>query len=90
MRTPDDFDAAAAKVAGQLSTDPIDAAARQVVDGQRTQAKTSLYNALLQNPDMAARAQRLGRQAGIPTDVVQRNLPEVERNVFLSDFDRIL
>jgi len=90
MRTPDDFDAAAAKVAGQLSTDPIDAAARQVVDSQRTQAKTSLYNALLQNPDMAARAQRLGRQAGIPADVVQRNLPEVERNVFLSDFDRIL
>lgn len=90
MRTPDDFDAAAAKVAGQLSTDPIDAAARQVVDGQRIQAKTSLYNALLQNPDMAARAQRLGRQAGLPADVVQRNLPEVERNVFLSDFDRIL
>lgn len=90
MRTPDDFDAAAAKVAGQLSTDPIDAAARQVVDGQRTQAKTSLYNALLQNPDMAARAQKLGRQTGIPADVVQRNLPEVERNAFLSDFDRIL
>lgn len=90
MRTPDDFDAAAAKVAGQLSTDPIDAAARQVVDGQRSQAKTSLYNALLQNPDMAARAQKLGRQTGIPADVVQRNLPEVERNVFLSDFDRVL
>lgn len=90
MRTPDDFDAAAAKVAGQLSTDPIDAAARQVVDGQRAQAKTSLYNALLQNPDMAARAQKLGRQTGIPADVVQRNLPEVERNAFLSDFDRIL
>jgi hypothetical protein len=90
MRLPDDFDAAAAKVAGQQSADPIDAAARQVIDGQRTQAKASLYNALLQNPDMAARAQQLGRQTGLPSDVVQRNMPEVERNVRLNEFDRLL
>jgi hypothetical protein len=90
MRIPDDFDTAAAKVAGQLSTDPVDVAAREVVNGQRTQVKASLYNALLQNPDMAARAQQLGRQAGIPADVVSRNMPEVERNVRLNDFDRVL
>ena len=90
MKLTDDFDTAAAKVAGQLSTDPIDTAAREVVDGQRTQAKTSLYNALLANPDMAARAQKLGRQTGIPADVVERNMPEVERNVYLNDFDKIL
>ena len=90
MKLPDDIDAAAAKVAGQLSTDPVDTAARQVVDGQRTQAKASLYNALLQNPDMAARAQKLGRQVGLPSDVVERNMPEVERNVALGDMDRLL
>lgn len=91
MKLPDDdIDTAAAKIAGQLSTDPIDTAARQVVDRQRTQVKASLYNALLQNPDMAARAQNLGRQAGIPSDVVSRNLPEVERNVRLNEFDRVL
>lgn len=90
MKLPDDIDAAAAQVAGQLSTDPVDAAARQVVDGQRSQAKTSLYNALLQNPDMAARAQKLGRQTGLPADVVERNMPEVERNVVLGDMDRLL
>jgi hypothetical protein len=90
MKLPDDIDAAAAKVAGQLSTDPVDTAARQVVDGQRTQAKASLYNALLQNPDMAARAQKLGRQTGLPSDVVERNMPEVERNVALGDMDRLL
>ena len=90
MKLTDDFDSAAAKVAGQLSTDPIDTAARQVVDGQRTQVKSSLYNALLENPDMAARAQRLGRQTGLPADVVQRNMPEVERNVRLNEFDRVL
>ena len=90
MKLPDDIDAAAAKVAGQLSTDPVDTAARQVVDGQRTQAKASLYNALLQNPDMAARAQKLGRQTGLPADVVERNMPEVERNVVLGDMDRLL
>lgn len=90
MKIPDDFDAAAAKVAGQQSTDPVDVAARQLVDTQRTQAKSSLYNALMQNPDMAARAQKLGRQTGLPSDVVERNMPEVERNVVLGDMDRLL
>ncbi len=90
MKLPDDFDSAAAKVAGQLSTDPIDAAASQVVDGQRVQAKASLYNALLSNPDMAARAQKLGRRTGLPSDLVERNLPEVERKAYLNDVDKML
>lgn len=90
MKLPDDFDTAAAKVAGSLSTDPIDNAARQVVDNQRTTAKSSIYGALLENPDMAARAQKLGRQTGLPPDLVQRNLPEVERGIYLNDVDKLL
>jgi hypothetical protein len=45
---------------------------------------------LLENPDMAARAVQLGRKAGLPPDVVQRNLPEVQRKVQLDEFDRVL
>lgn len=90
MKLPDDFDSAAAKVAGQLSTDPIDRAAGEVVAAQKVQAKTSLYSALLQSPEMAARAQKLGRRTGLPADVVSRNLPEVERSAYLSDIDKML
>lgn len=90
MKLLDDFDSAAAKVAGQLSTDPIDQAAGEVVQAQKVQAKTSLYNALLQSPEMAARAEKLGRRTGLPSDVVSRNLPEVERGVYLSDIDKML
>jgi putative heme iron utilization protein len=91
MRVPDEFDEAAARVAGgTTSRDPIDQAAAAVVQDQRTAMRSSLYNALLANPDMAARAQVLGRQAGLPPSVVERNLPQVQRNVRLDEFDRIL
>lgn len=90
MKITDDFDSAAAKVAGSLSTDPIDKAAGEVVQAQKVQAKSSLYNALLQSPEMAARAQQLGRRTGLPADVVNRNMPEVERGVYLSDIDKML
>jgi len=90
MTPIDDFEAAAAKVAGQSSGDPMDTAAASVVQGQRTSLRSSLYGALLENPDMAARAQKLGRKTGIPADVVGRNLPEVERNAKLDEFDRVL
>lgn len=89
----DEFDAAAGQVAtaaSTASTDPVDRAAAQVVQGERTQLRSTLYNSLLENPDMAARATQLGRRTGIPADVVSRNLPEVQRNVQLDDFDRVL
>lgn len=91
MNIPDDFDIAAAKVAGQTANaDPIDQAAARVVQGQRTALRSSLYGALLENPDVAARAQKLGRKTGLPADVVGRNLPEVERNAKLNEFDQLL
>lgn len=70
--------------------DPIDAAAAEVVQGQRTQLRSSLYSSLLSNPDVAARATALGRQTGLPADVVERNLPEVERKAKLDEFDKLL
>nr|WP_315463925.1 hypothetical protein [uncultured Rhodoferax sp.] len=83
----DQFDQAAATVAGD---NPFDSAAAGVVGDIRTAARTNLYGALLSNPDMAARAQSLGKRTGIPADVVERNLPEVQRTAQLSDLDKVL
>jgi hypothetical protein len=91
MKIPDEFDSAAASVAGGPATnDPLDKAAAGVVQGQRTALRSSLYGALMANPDMAARAQKLGRQTGLPADVVERNLPEVQRTAQLDEFDQVL
>lgn len=84
-----EFDAAAAAVAGKPA-DPLERAAADVVQGQRAQLRSTLYHSLLANPDMAARAVQLGRKTGIPADVVERNLPEVQRNVQLDEFDQVL
>ena len=90
MIIPDSqFDAAAQSVA-QPDTDPLDRAASQVAGDQKVQLRASLYSSLMANPDMAARAQRLGRKTGLPGDVVERNLPEVERSAALNDIDRAL
>jgi len=75
----DQFDAAARQVVG--GDDAFDQAAGSVVDDGRTKLRASLYSGLMENPDQAARAQAIGKQAGLPRDVVQRNLPEVERGL---------
>jgi len=82
----DEFD----KAAGEVVGDPMDAAASAVVDTQRTALRSSLYSTLLENPEVAARAKMLGKQSGLPRDVVQRNMPEVERSVKLDEFDSVL
>ena len=89
MLSDSQFDAAAQAVV-QPDTDPIDRAAQQVAGDRKTQLRASLYSSLMSNPDMAARAQRLGRKTGLPGDVVERNLPEVERSAALTDIDRAL
>lgn len=91
MLVPDDeFDAAAARVAGVKKSPNLDQAAANVVDTQRTQLRTSLYGALDANPDEAARAKNLSDKSGIPVDIVQRNYAQVNRNVQLNEFDETL
>lgn len=68
----------------------LDAAAGAVVDGQRTQLRTSLYDSLLANPDVAARATQISRKTGIPPDVAERNYPEAKRNADLNEYDQLL
>jgi len=91
MQVPEDeFDAAAARVTGTTRAPDVDAAAANVIDGQRVQLRTSLYQSLNTNPDEAARARNLSNKSGIPVDVVQRNFAQVNRNVQLNEFDRVL
>jgi hypothetical protein len=67
MLVPDDeFDAAAAQVAGVKKAPTLDQAAANVIDGQRTQLRTSLYGALDSNPDEAARAKESIKQVWHP------------------------
>lgn len=77
----DQFDAAARQVVGG----EFEQAAGSVMDDQRTKLRASLYTGLMENPDQVARAQSLGKMAGLPRDVVQRNLPEVERTLRMQD-----
>jgi hypothetical protein len=91
MLVPDDeFNAAAARVAGVKKAPTLDESAANVIDGQRTQLRTSLYGALDANPDEAARAKNLSNKSGIPVDIVQRNYAQVNRNVQLNEFDETL
>lgn len=83
-----DLDNAAAAVAKNKNT--IDDVAATVVQQQRQAVQSSLYGALLANPDMAARAQRLGKRTGLPADLVERNLPDVEHRARLHDIDTVL
>ena len=70
--------------------DPMDRAAAEVMGNQRSRMKQSLYGSLQENPDMAAKAVKLGRQNGLPTDVIKRNLPQVQRDVAMTEMDRTL
>lgn len=74
----------------KLPLDPADAAVDGVLEEQRSKLRTSLYGSLLQNPDTAAKAAQISRRSGIPAEVVERNLPEVERSQKLDEYDRLL
>lgn len=80
----DPFEKAAQGVAGGFD----DAAAR-VVSDQSSGLRNTLYDALLSNPDVSARATKLGRQTGMAPDLVERNLPEMERNTRLDQLDAL-
>jgi len=80
----DPFEKAAQGVAGGF-----DDAAAQVVNDQSSGLRNTLYDALLSNPDVSARATKLGRQTGLAPDLVERNLPEMERNTRLDQLDAL-
>lgn len=76
------------RAAGQVAAGGFDQAASEVVSAERNQFRPSLYNALTANPDAAAKANRLSRRTGVPADIIDRNLAEVQRNASLDDYDK--
>ncbi|MEW6706615.1 MAG: hypothetical protein AB1430_17340 [Pseudomonadota bacterium] len=56
-------------------------AAAELADENRTALRTSIYGAAALTPEQGASAVRLSRQTGLPVDLVQRNLPEVQQRV---------
>lgn len=56
----------------------------------RRNAKLNLFQSSTVNPDRAAKAQTLAKETGLPTDTVERNLPEVEGQVRAARQDRLL
>lgn len=81
----DDFERAAAGVAGN----EFDTAAAGVIDDQKSGLRNTLYDALLSNPEVAARATKLGRKTGLAPDLVERNLPEIERTTRLDQLESL-
>ena len=77
-----EFDKAAQGVVGGFG-----GAAEKTLEDERGTLRNTLYDALLSNPEMAARATKLGRQTGLSPDIVERNLPEIERNTRLDQLD---
>jgi hypothetical protein len=63
------------------------AAAAELADEQRVALRTSAYAAAATHADTAASAARLSRQAGLPLDVVQRNQPQVQRQLAAERID---
>jgi len=63
---------------GPLNRYAADAA--DLADTQRSAVRANVYS-LTATPDQAASAVRLGRETGLPADLVQRNLPTIQRRV---------
>lgn len=74
---------------GGVPVDPLDAAI-DTVDQGGARLRSSLYGAVKQNPDEAARALQLSRKTGLPAPLVQRNLPQIEQRATLDDLDAVI
>lgn len=75
------YAAAAAGMAGEEPTNRYAAGAAELADSQRVNVRANVMAAGAASPDAAASAMRLSRQVGAPLDLVQRNLPAIQRSV---------
>lgn len=64
------------------------AAVQQLVDEDRSRLRASVFTAAESNPEQAARAKTLGERVGVPQEVAERNLNEIERQVLTGDIDQ--
>ena len=58
--------------------DPLAAAIAQTLQDDRVRTQQNLIGATRSNPDEAAKAVRLGAERGLPSDLVLRNLHEIQ------------
>lgn len=72
---------------GSNTPDPLDSAIDGVTQSNKSALRESLYGAVRQNPDEAARATQLSRTTGVPAPVVSRNLKEVQQRAAIDDID---
>lgn len=79
-----------ALVPEQPAGNEYDALLRQEAEGLGTRARASLSGAFGANPDQHAKALGLAKREGLPTEVVARNLPEVEKRAKLNEYDGLL
>lgn len=71
---------AAAELAGGAPSNRYAAEAASLASDQGAALRTNVYN-VADAADQAASAVKLGRQSGLPFDVVQRNIPAVQRRL---------
>ena len=56
----------------------------------RKALRASMAGAMDVDPEVAGKARKLSQQTGIPSAVVERNLPDVERQAQLQQFDGLI
>lgn len=71
---------------GAAVPDPLDAAIDGVAS-DKSALRVSLYGAVRQNPDEAAKATQLSRRTGLPAPVIARNLQNVQQRTAMDDID---
>lgn len=59
-------------------------------DEKRQALRSSIISTGDTNPDEAAKALQLSKRTGVPAPVVERNMPVVEKNAQLNEYDQLL
>ena len=84
-------DAAAPWKSDPAAEDWSEFATREEVDAEaRTRARAAAIGSLEINPELYAKARRLSDITGMPADAIYRNMPKVERYVYLDRMDRLV
>lgn len=69
---------------------PYDEIVKEQKAGERDSAAASLTEAVRSDPDTFAKALRLERTTGVPADVAERNIPAVEAQQKMNEYDVLL
>ncbi len=75
---------------GIPAANEYDAMLAQQEKDQKLQGRINLMGAFRTTPETAAKASELAKKSSLPFELVQRNIPEVERKVKLSEYSRML